>query len=88
VTAEDRLSLLAEASRMLAATSRELAATLETLARIIDCVVFVVEADSGIRRVAEACVSEDNAAVLRKLREHPPAFGASNAVLSAGSRTA
>jgi GAF domain-containing protein len=89
VTAEDQLALLADASRMLATTSRELAATLETLARLVvprladDCVVFVIEADGGIRRVAEASVSDDNAAVLRKLREHPPAFGASNAVLSA-----
>jgi GAF domain-containing protein len=89
VTAEDRLALLVLASRMLAATSHDLTAALEALARIVvprladDCVVFVIEGHAGIRRVAEASVSDENAAVLRKLRENPPAFGASNAVLSA-----
>lgn len=71
------------------ASSREVTTILELLAHLVvprladDCTVFVIDANGGVRRVAEASVSEDNAARLRKLRESPPAFGASNAVLSA-----
>lgn len=89
MTDETRLHLLADASRMLAESSLEYTATLEALAKIVvprladDCVVFVMDDDGTIRRVTEASVSEDNRQRLRKLREDPPPFGASNTVVTA-----
>ena len=86
-TVEERLGLLSDASRMLAETALDYTVTLDALARIVvprladDCVVFVIE-DGTIRRVAEASVSEDNLRQLRALRENPPSFGASNAVVT------
>ncbi|MBA3817280.1 MAG: GAF domain-containing protein, partial [Deltaproteobacteria bacterium] len=88
-TGEERLRLLADASRMLAESSLQLAATLEALAQIVvprladDCVVFVIDEDGTIRRVSERSVVPAHAAVLRKLRANPPKLGGSNSVLSA-----
>lgn len=88
MTPEERLALFADATRVLAA-SREYAALFDALAQLVvprladDCVVFVVDDGGGVRRVAEASVSDEHASSLRAIRENPPAFGASNAILSA-----
>lgn len=88
MTPEQRLAFLGDAVRAFSAT-RELTQIFEALANLVvprladDCVGFVVEAHGGLRRVAEASVSAEHADRLRKIREHPPAFGASNAVIAA-----
>ncbi|MDQ3364726.1 MAG: GAF domain-containing protein [Myxococcota bacterium] len=88
-TGEERLRLLAEASRVLAESSLQFAATLEALAQIVvpqladDCVVFVTDDDGTPRRITESSVVPAHAALLRQLRDDPPTLGGSNSVLSA-----
>ena len=74
---DQRLRLLADTSRAIADASLDIDATLVALAQAVvpgladDCIVFLVEDDASIRRVAEAAVDPAHVAVLRALREHP-----------------
>lgn len=85
---DERIRLLADASRAIADASLDADATLVALAHAVvprlgdDCVVFVIDDDRSIRRVAEASVDPQHAALLRGLREQPPALQASNTVMN------
>ncbi len=81
------MRLLAEASRAISDASLDADATLVALANAVvpaladDCIVFVVEDDHAIRRVAEASVDPHHAELLRALREQPPVLQPSNTSL-------
>ena len=83
-----RLRLLANTARAIADASLDVDATLVALAQTVvpgladDCIVFVIEDDGSIRRVAEAAVDPRHEALLRALRENPPVLQGSNITIN------